>query len=95
MVKNGRNKFKTEGMFFMNAVPAEMLREYVKSQSFTSTEEVMNAMKEMFRDVIQQVMESELEAELGYEKSERTDSGEASADQRNYRNGYSQKTVKT
>lgn len=95
MVKNGSNKFKTEGMFFMNAVPAEMLREYVKSQSFTSTEEVMNAMKEMFRDVIQQVMESELEAELGYEKSERTDSGEASADQRNYRNGYSQKTVKT
>lgn len=79
----------------MNAVPAEILREYVKSQSFTSTEEVMNAMKEMFRDVIQQVMESELEAELGYEKSERTGSEEVSADPRNYRNGYSQKTVKT
>lgn len=79
----------------MNAAPAEILREYVKSQSFTSTEEIMNAMKDMFRDVIQQVMESELETELGYEKSERAGSGEASAEPRNYRNGYSQKTVKT
>jgi len=79
----------------MNAVPAEILEEYVKSQNFTSTEEVMNAMKEMFRDVIQQVMENELEAELGYEKSERTGSDEVPGDPRNYRNGYSQKTVKT
>ncbi|NLH02327.1 MAG: hypothetical protein GX488_10660 [Clostridiales bacterium] len=48
----------------MNAVPAEILREYVKSQSFTSTEEIMNAMKDMLREVIQQVMEIELETEL-------------------------------
>jgi len=27
----------------MNTVPAEILSEYVKSQSFTSTEEIMNA----------------------------------------------------
>ena len=31
----------------------------------------MDAMKEMFRDDLQQVMESELDTELGYEKSQR------------------------
>lgn len=65
MVKNGNEKFETERMFVMNAVPAEILKEYVKRQGFTSTEEIMNAMKDMFRDVIQQVMESEPETELG------------------------------
>ena len=45
-----------------------MLKAYVDSQKFNSTTEIMDAMKEMFRDVLQQVMESELDAELGYEK---------------------------
>ncbi|MBD5148427.1 MAG: IS256 family transposase [Oscillibacter sp.] len=52
-------------------------------------------MKEMFRDVLQQVMESELDTELGYEKSQRTSDSAAENKGRNYRNGYSKKTVKT
>ena len=40
----------------MNTAPAELLKEYVKSQQFTSTAEIMTAMKEMFRDVVQTVM---------------------------------------
>jgi len=48
-----------------------------------------------FRDVLQQVMESELEAELGYEKSQRTSDSGVKNKARNYRNGYSKKTVKT
>jgi len=55
----------------------------------------MEAMKEMFRDVLQRVMESELEEKLGYEKSERLSSDDESGLLKNYRNGYSQKTVKT
>lgn len=55
----------------MKKAPKEMLKTYVDSQEFSSTTEIMNAMKEMFRDVLQQVMESELDAELGYEKSQR------------------------
>lgn len=51
------------------------------------------AMKEMFRDVIQQVMEVEMEEELGRERCQRTEEPEGSF--KNYRNGYSQKTVKT
>ena len=56
----------------MEKTPKEMLKAYVDSQKFNSTTEIINAMKEMFRDVLQQVMESELDAELGYEKSQRT-----------------------
>ncbi|MFU0832650.1 MAG: hypothetical protein ACFWUC_06885 [Oscillospiraceae bacterium] len=56
----------------MSRVPAELLREYVNSQSFSSTADIMEAMKDMFRDVLQQVMESELEEKLGYEKKQET-----------------------
>ena len=71
------------------------MKQYVQSQNFTSTTEIMQAMKDMFKDVIQQVMESELDQELGYEKSKRLDNCDDLLDQKNYRNGYSKKTVKT
>ena len=79
----------------MEKTPKEMLKAYVDSQKINSTTEIMDAMKEMFRDVRQQVMESELDAELGYEKSQRTSETAVESKSRNYRNGYSKKTVKT
>lgn len=79
----------------MEKVPAEMMREFVRSQKFTSTDEVMTAMKDMFKDILQEVMECELADELGYEKSERTSNYECSNKSKNYRNGYSKKTIKT
>jgi len=79
----------------MEKTPAELLREYVNSQKFTSTSEIIEAMKDMFRDVLQQVMECELEEKLGYEKSERIAVNDENGMSKNYRNGYSQKTVKT
>lgn len=85
----------TERVLIMSAVPAEVIKEYVSSQKFASTTEIMEAMKDMFKEVLQQVMESELDTELGYEKSQRqSESGETVA-AKNYRNGYSKKTVKT
>ncbi len=33
----------------------ELLREFVNSQKFTSTTDIMNSMKELFSDVLQQV----------------------------------------
>ena len=77
----------------MNAAPQELLKEYVQSQHFTSTADIMAAMKEMFRDVIQTVMEVEMDEELGRQRCERSDAAEGET--RNYRNGYSKKTVKT
>jgi len=79
----------------MSATPAEMMKEYVNSQKFSSTTEVMAAMKEMFKDVLQQVMESELNNKLGYEKSERISDNHETGVSKNYRNGYSQKTIKS
>ena len=79
----------------MEKASKEMLREFVNSQHFTSTTEIMNSMKELFSDVLQQVMEAELEEKLGYEKSERMAENAESGRVKNYRNGYSKKTVKT
>lgn len=79
----------------MKLTPKELMKQYVDSQNFTSTTEIMRAMKEMFRDALQQVMESELDVELGYEKSERMSDSENDNLSKNYRNGYSKKTVKT
>ena len=50
-------------------------------------------MKEMFRDVIQTVVEVEMDEQLGRERCERSDAPEGTP--RNYRNGYTKKTVKT
>ena len=79
----------------MEQTPKEMLKAYVDSQKFNSTTEIMDAMKEMFRDVLQQVMESELDAELGYEKNKRMSDSGVENKPRNYRNRYSKKTVRT
>ena len=49
----------------MQSAPQELLKQYVRSQKFTSTADIMEAMKDMFRDVIQNVMEVEMEDELG------------------------------
>ena len=76
----------------MQSAPQELLKQYVQSQHFTSTADIMEAIKEMFRDVIQQVMEVEMDEELGRERCQRAGTENTSP---NYRNGYSQKTVKT
>ena len=75
----------------MNTAPQELMKEYVQSQHFTSTAEIMTAMKEMFRDVVQTVMEVEMDEELGRERCQRAETSCAP----NYRNGYTKKTVKT
>ena len=79
----------------MEKVPAELMKEYVNSQKFTSTTEIMEAMKAMFGDVLQQVMEAELDTKLGYEKSKRTSNDDENGLSKNYRNEHSKKTVKT
>lgn len=79
----------------MAKTAAEIMKEYVRSQNFTSTDEIMAAMKDMFKDVLQEVMECELSEELGYEKGERLSDVDCNNKSKNYRNGYSKKTVKT
>lgn len=79
----------------MSIVPKEAIRELIKQHNFSSTTEIMKEIKDMFRDVLQEVMEAELETELGYEKHERMSKNDEGEESKNYRNGYSKKTVKT
>lgn len=79
----------------MEKASKELLRDFVNSQHFTSTTDILNSMKDLFSDVLQQVMEAELEETLGYEKSRHASENTESGKSKNYRNGYSKKTVKT
>ncbi len=74
----------------MSNMSKELLREYIKEQNFTSPNEILNALKDMFRDVLQESLEAEMDEALGYGKY---DSSSKSID--NSRNGYSKKTVKS
>ena len=64
----------------------ELLREYIKEQNFTSPNEILNALKDMFRDVLQESLEAEMDEALGYGKY---DFSSKSVD--NSRNGYLKK----
>lgn len=71
-------------------VPKEILREYVRSEKFTNTTDIMNAMKEMFSSALEEVLQGELDEKLGYDKHERR------PDQpQNYRNGSTKRRLKT
>ncbi|HBF76631.1 MULTISPECIES: IS256 family transposase [Clostridium] len=74
----------------MSNLSKEVLRNYVKEQNFKNADEVLDAMKEMFRDVLQEALESEIDTQLGYDKY---DISEKQTE--NSRNGYSKKTVKS
>jgi len=63
----------------MTAIPKEVIKELIRDQKFNNTTEVM---------------EAELENELGYEKQERRSDIVKKDVSKNYRNGYSKK-IKT
>ena len=44
----------------MEKMPKELLKEYVDSQNFTSTADTMGAMKQMLKNTLQHVINSEL-----------------------------------
>ena len=52
----------------MSNMSKELLREYIKEQNFTSPNEILNALKDMFRDVLQESLETEMDEALGYGK---------------------------
>lgn len=52
----------------MSNMSKELLRKYIKEQNFTSPNEILNALKDMFRDVLQESLEAEIDEALGYGK---------------------------
>lgn len=71
-------------------LPKELIRELVKEQKFTSTSQIMNTIKEMFSDIMEEVLQCEIEEHLGYEKHQRRNDTS-----KNYRNGSTKRKLKT
>ncbi|MEG2743109.1 MAG: IS256 family transposase [Clostridium sp.] len=74
----------------MTNMSKELLREYIKEQNFSNTNDILAALKDMFREVLQESLEAEMDEALGYGKYDYTEKSSE-----NSRNGYSKKTVKT
>lgn len=71
-------------------LPKELIKEMVKEQKFTSTNQIMETIKEMFSDILEEVLQCELDEQLGYEKHQRR-----SDEPNNYRNGSTKRKLKT
>lgn len=74
----------------MENLSKELLRNYIKEQNFTDANDILKSLKELFRDILQESLEAEMDETLGYMKH---DYNEKVTE--NSRNGYSKKTVKT
>ena len=53
-------------------IPKELIKEYVKSEKFTNTTDIMESIKSMFADVLNEVLQCEIDEQLGYDKHART-----------------------
>nr|WP_295974576.1 transposase [uncultured Bacillus sp.] len=62
----------------------------VKGEKFTSTNQIMETIKEMFSDILEEVLQCEMDEQLGYEKHQRRSDGPS-----NYRNGSTKRKLKT
>lgn len=74
----------------MSGLPKELLREIITSGGLKTSGDLHSYLKEMFKDTLQEMLEAELEMDLGYAKGDRSNK---SIDNR--RNGYSKKKVKS
>lgn len=63
-----------------------IIRGLLEEYDIESAEDIQNALKDLLGGTIKEMMEAEMDAHLGYEKSERSDNDD-------YRNGYKTKQV--
>lgn len=72
----------------MSNMSKDFLRNYIKEQNFNDSNDVLNSLKDLFKDVLQEALAAELDDMLGYEKNLTNQCD-------NSRNGYSKKTIKS
>ena len=68
----------------------EQLRAFIKENNLVTADDAQKALKELFKDALQEMLEAELDTDLGYGKSEK-----AGRSTDNRRNGHSTKTVRS
>lgn len=72
-------------------ISTKHIKDLVNEQTFTSTQDIMQCMKGMFADVLEQTLQAEMDQHLGYDHAERrSENGK-----KNYRNGTVKRTMKT
>ena len=64
-----------------------IIHQLLKEYDIQSAEDIQDALKDLLGGTIKEMMEAEMDDHLGYEKSQRSDSGD-------YRNGYKRKRGK-
>lgn len=66
------------------------IRQMIQQNDLSTVTDVYAFMRESFKDILQELMEAEMDATLGYSKNQKGD-----IDNPNKRNGYSKKTLKS
>lgn len=72
----------------MGLIPKDQLRQLIKDNNLKTIEDVQRTLKDIFAETLQEMLEAELDTELGYAKHD-----VKQKQTRNSRNGYSKKTV--
>ena len=65
-------------------------RQIISENNISSVADVYSLLKESFKDILQELMEAELDASLGYQKNQK---GDVQTD--NKRNGHSKKNLRS
>jgi len=71
-------------------VAKEQIRQIIADNNLTSVADVYTLLRDSFKDILQELMEAELDASLGYEKNHKGDICTP-----NKRNGHSKKKLKS
>lgn len=74
----------------MGLLSKEQLRELIKEKHLVTADDVQKMLKEMFAETLQEMLEAELDTELGYPKN-----GVSPVNGSNRRNGHSKKSVRS
>ena len=82
-------KFLSKRSVFM-PVAKEQIRQIISENNLSSVTDVYALLRDSFKDILQELMEAELDATLGYEKNRK---GDLQTD--NKRNGHSPKNLKS
>ncbi len=72
------------------AVAKDQIRQIITENNITSVADVYSLLKDSFKDILQELLEAEMDATLGYEKNCKVDFKNG-----NKRNGHSSKTLKS
>ena len=52
-------------------ISTKQIKDLVNEQKFTSTQDIMECMKGMFADVLEQTLQAEMDQHLGYDRAEK------------------------